>query len=107
MDEDNSLRDRDRRTSRNNHFNILNPEETTTFGRASRHSPNIPEDYHIKFEQVTGGTILNLVCLTNREEMLNTWIKLMDLNIQTKHLTRKKRYQMTSETKEKELEVSF
>ena len=70
-------------------------------------SPNMPEDYHIKFEQVTGGTILNLVCLTNREEMLNTWIKLMDLNIQTKHLTRKKRYQMTSETKEKELEVSF
>jgi hypothetical protein len=36
MDEDNSLRDR--RTSRNNHFNRLNAEETTTFGRASRQS---------------------------------------------------------------------
>ena len=74
MDEDNSLRDSPNR---------LNPKETTTFGRASRHSPNIPEDYHIKFEQVTGGTILNLDCLTNREEMLNTRIRLMDLNIQT------------------------
>ena len=54
-------------------------------------NPNIPEDYQIKFEQVTGGPIRNLDCLTNREEMLNTWIRLMDINIQTLHLTRKRK----------------
>lgn len=54
-------------------------------------SPNIPEDYQIKFEQVTGGPIRNLDCLTNREEMLNTLIRIMDLNIQTLHLTSKKK----------------